>query len=75
MREEVENEIKLPGMSHVKFWGWQDYEKIPDFLNRICLLVLPSIGEGMPNVVLEAMACSTPVLASPVGGVPDFNLT
>ncbi len=59
---------ELPG---VTWLGWLDEQAKADALGRAGLLVLPSISEGMPNAMLEAMANARAVVASEVGGVPD----
>ncbi len=56
----------------VEIKGWIDYKVLPKYLNSLKLIVLPSYTEGLPNVMLESMACGTPVLATRVGGVPDL---
>ena len=42
------------------------------FIHASDFLILPSLGEGCPNVVLEAFACGRPVVATCVGAVPDL---
>ncbi len=46
------------------------HPRIPLYLNAANLLILPSDREGTPNVVLEALSCGTPVLATRVGDIP-----
>jgi len=52
--------------SRVHFLGWRD--DVPELLATCDALLLPSRWEGMPYIVLEAMASSRPVVATPVDG-------
>jgi len=47
------------------------HEEMSTYMNASDLLLLPSEREGSPNAVKEAMACNVPVVATPVGDVPE----
>lgn len=63
----IENDLH----SHLEYLGWVPHNNLPSYLNNLKLLVIPSYTEGLPNIMLEAMACGTPVLATPVGAIPE----
>lgn len=58
--------------ARVCFLGAVARAKLCEYYNAADAMVLASSREGMPNVVLEALACGTPVLATPVGGIPEL---
>ncbi len=70
-RKELEALAHQLGVGNViRWWGWQtDARPIYEMLDT---LLLPSRTEGLPNVVLEAMAMGVPVAATDVGGVSDL---
>jgi glycosyltransferase involved in cell wall biosynthesis len=55
-----------------RYEGFADRETLKRHLRTATLLVLPSLEENCPMVILEAMAAGVPVLAASVGGVPDL---
>jgi len=59
--------------NNVLLYGYaKDSHEIARLLNESKILVMPSYNEGGPRVVVEAMACGVPVLATPVGIVADI---
>lgn len=54
------------------YLDWVDHELIPSILQNVKILIVPSASEGLPNIVLEAMASGAIVLATKVGAIPDI---
>jgi glycosyltransferase involved in cell wall biosynthesis len=70
---EIRARVKRLGVeSIVEVTGFVDNKHIAEYYNKMKLYVLPSYAEGIPSTIFEAMACGTPVLATPVGGVSDI---
>lgn len=69
---ELSQELNIS--NNVQFLGSVNHNALPALISHAKALVLPSYNEGVPNVVLEAMACGTPTLVTSVGGIPEvFN--
>ena len=56
----------------VSFLGLVAHADIPKYLKASDIFIRPSLSEGMGNSFIEAMAAGIPVIATPVGGIPDF---
>jgi len=63
---------KLNLTNLVRFFGARPHNEIPLWMNACDLFCLPSLREGWPCVIMEALACGRPVVASRVGGVPEI---
>jgi glycosyltransferase involved in cell wall biosynthesis len=57
--------------SRIVITGYVSPNDLPAYFSLIDVFVHPSLRDGMPNALLEAMACEKPVIATPVGGIGD----
>mgnify|MGYP001283833029 CR=1 FL=1 len=69
LREKCETALKS---NNFVFPGRVPVQDLPSFMNALDILVLPSIEESFGRVLIEAMACGKPVVASNVGGIPEI---
>ncbi len=73
LRQELEELTdQLAVNDKVFFKGRIKQDQISDWMNASDLFCLPSLFEGCPNVVIEALSCGIPVLATKVGGIPEL---
>ncbi len=68
--EKRARELKIT--NSIKYTGPVNHDDIPLWISASDILVLPSLSEGRPNVVLEALSCEVPVVATDVGGIPEL---
>ena len=73
MRPEIEAAIKSHGLeANITLTGWLSEQEVRAELARAQALVMPSFAEGLPMVIMEAMAAGRPVIATSIAGIPEL---
>jgi colanic acid/amylovoran biosynthesis glycosyltransferase len=73
MRAEIERLITAYGlMGKVRITGWISGQQVREEILGACGMVLPSFAEGLPVVIMEAMALRRPVISTYVAGIPEL---
>ena len=73
LRGPIEQAIDALGLrAHVRITGWVESARVREELLAARALVLPSFAEGLPVVLMEAMALRRPVLTTFVAGIPEL---
>ena len=73
LKKELENQIKRLNLeNHVIFVGTRPHNEIPLWMNAADVFVLPSLNEGNPTVMFEALGVGLPFVGTAVGGVPEI---
>jgi colanic acid/amylovoran biosynthesis glycosyltransferase len=73
MRGEIEKKIRSEGLEgRILLRGWMDGEGVRREIAESRALVLPSFAEGLPVVIMEALALGRPVLSTYIAGIPEL---
>ncbi len=71
-RRRLEERARSLGIAdRVRFLGERPASEVEEIFTGLDVVAVPSLVEGMPYVILEAMACSLPVVASAINGIPE----
>ena len=74
LRGEIDRVIAHYGLNNIRITGWISGEQVRDEILAARALVLPSFAEGLPVVIMEAMALRRPIIGTYVGGIPELVL-
>ena len=73
LRPDLEAQINTYGLQrNIRITGWISGDQVRDEILAARALVLPSFAEGLPVVIMEAMALKRPVISTFVGGIPEL---
>ncbi|MGH8167534.1 MAG: glycosyltransferase family 4 protein, partial [Woeseiaceae bacterium] len=73
LRPLIEQRILDLGLQgHVEVTGWLDEATVRMYLRKARVLVQPSFAEGLPVVIMEALALGRPVISTSIAGIPEL---
>jgi glycosyltransferase involved in cell wall biosynthesis len=73
LRSAIEAQIRTRGLGeHITITGWLNGEQVREQIARSHAMVLPSFAEGLPAVIMEAMAFERPAISTYIAGIPEL---
>ena len=73
LRSDIEKQILQLGLqNHIEITGWASGDRVQQEILASRAMVLPSFAEGLPVVIMEALALNRPVISTYVAGIPEL---